>query len=165
MGKKINNKERQREYQEKYEREFPRRWFKYCLEPLENIEGWAEMLNDTSGQLWHLHHRDEISEEGAVVLKCELKNRGVYYSIPANKLIFMTEHEHHKLHIGDGRNPMCGRTGELHPNYGTNKYDITEEELQELYVVQGLSQQKVAEKFRCTRGAIRLYLRKYKIKR
>lgn len=175
MGKKISIRERRRRYEEKYKRNFQYKWFNYCREPLENIEGWSEMLNDTSGQRWQLHHRDETQGDVRVSVS-ELKRRGEYLNLPASKLIFMTEHEHKKIHnIGktlsaEHKKKMSeshkGKTtGENNGMYGRNKYDLKKEDLYELYVVQGLSQKKVAEKLRCTRGAIRLYLRKYKIKR
>lgn len=110
----MNYRVRQRQYQEKYKREFPRKWFLYCREPLENIEGWAVMLNDTSGQPWNLHHRDEIQGD-VVVRKCELKSRGEYYNLTTSKLIFMTEYEHHSLHYSGEQNPMYGKTGEQNP--------------------------------------------------
>lgn len=175
MSKKISNLARQGQYQDKYKKNFPYNWFQYCREPLENIEGWSEMLNDTSGQRWCLHHRAEIPDDGEVVSKDELINRGQYYHLAADRLIFMTESDHMSIHQGGELNTMYGRTGELNPmygitrtgelapNYGTNKYEITEEELRELYVVQGLTQQEIGEKYGCCRQLIGWYLRRFGI--
>lgn len=118
MSKKIGYKARHRKYQDKYNRKFSQIWFLYCQDVLENIEGWDKMLNDTSGQRWELHHRDEIPRDDVVVSKEELINRGEYFNLPANKLIFMTESEHRSMHssIRTGElHPMCGRTGEKNP--------------------------------------------------
>lgn len=104
----MNNNQRKTNYQDKYQREFPYQWFQYCLEPLENIEGWDEMLNDTSDTIWQLHHRDEIKDD-AVVRKKELKSRGEYYNLPANKLIFLTESEHKSIHMTGVKNPFFGK--------------------------------------------------------
>lgn len=178
---KINNKQRRIQYQEKYQREFSNNWFKFCREPLENIEGWDKMLNDRSDQCWHLHHRDEI-KEGIVVSREELISRGVYYNLTPDKLIFLTESEHMSMHntgktlsektkkkisekkIGK-QNPMYGKTGDQAPMYGRNKYGITKEDLHELYVVQGLTQEKVAEKYGCKQSRISRKLKKFGIKR
>lgn len=155
MGKKISIGKRQIQYQEKYKRDFPRNWFWYCMEPLEDIEGWAEMLNDTSGKRWHLHHRDEIQSNGVVVSRDELKCRGELYNLPASKLIFMTKTEHVSLH----------KSGEHNPMYGHNKYDITEEDLYKLYVVQGLTQQEIGDKIGCGQVIISVYLKKFGIRK
>lgn len=167
----MNNRERQRQYQKKFKREFPYKWFRYCLEPLENIEGWSVMLNDRSGQSWHLHHRDEI-QKNVVVRKDELKSRGEYLHLPASKLVFMTESEHRGFHNSGERNPMHGKTGENATMYGrtgelcpTYRSDITKEDLHELYVVQRLSQKKIAEKFECSQGCISIKLKEFGISR
>lgn len=173
--KKINNKERQGQYQEKYQRDFSYEWFRYCKDPLEAIEGWDVMINDKSGQRWHLHHRDEIQSNGVVVSMDELKGRGEYYNLPASKLVFLTHSEHvyiHKLgklnpmygRTGD-QNPMYGKTGELNPNYGHNKYGITEEDLYELYVIKGLTQREIGDKIGCYQTLVRYYLKKFGISR
>lgn len=106
----MNNNQRKTKYQEKYEKEFPKNWFKYCKDPLEEIEGWEKMLNDTSGQRWEIHHRDEIQDD-VVVTRDELKSRGDLYNLPANKLIFLTESEHKSKHSST-------RTGEKHQYWG-----------------------------------------------
>ena len=59
-------------------------------------------------------------------------------------------------------NAMKGRVGENASNY---KYHITEEELYNLYMVQGLSQQKIAELYGCTTQTICNKLKKYNIKK
>lgn len=150
----MNNNQRKTKYQDKYNKKFPYQWFQYCIEPLENIEGFFAMVNDKSGQLWHLHHRDEIKGE-VVVSRDDLDRIGELYNLSANKLIFLTKSDHMSLHM----------TGKNHHSFGINKYGITPEALYYLYVVKGITRRKIAEKFDCSHGLIGWYLRKYNIKR
>lgn len=124
----MNNKARRIEYKEKYDKEFPIQWFRYCKDPLESIEGWNEMLNDASGQRWHIHHRDEISEDGVGVHSDELKDLKMYYHLAADKLIFMTAFDHLSLHRRGKNNPMHGKPA---PNKGKPMSEETKKKLSE----------------------------------
>lgn len=66
----------------------------FCEEPIELIENYEEAVNDTT-QVWHCHHRDEITYN---LSRDELKNMGLYYKLPAEKLIFLTRLEHFRKH-------------------------------------------------------------------
>ena len=65
---------------------------KYCREPLENIEGFAEAVKDTT-QTWWCHHRLE-----SCYTADELKALGCYYGRTACELKFMTPEEHGKTY-------------------------------------------------------------------
>lgn len=147
----------------------------YCQEYWK-IENYDLAMVDTT-QTWHCHHRHEI--DWALTMK-ELIAIGRYYDVHYSELIFLTPSEHSRLHntgkegywkgkegpnkgkISGENNPMYGvhRFGENNPNY---KYHIPEEELYDLYVVQGLSTYKIAEIYGCCQTTIQYKLKKYNI--
>ena len=72
-------------------------WNAFCSEPLELVENYmAAKADDFEG--WCMHHKLEIQPDGTIVSMQELKDKGLYYSRPANELIFMRNGEHMTLH-------------------------------------------------------------------
>lgn len=83
----------------------------YCSEDISKIENYDLAVNDKT-QTWDCHHRLEI--QGQFRNSPSLLNKcGLYYSVPAWQLIFLTKSEHVKLH-GIGK-PFCG---EKNPMFG-----------------------------------------------
>lgn len=82
--------------------------FKYCSEPVENIENYDKAIADNT-QIWVCHHRDEIKilPSGIKVLRTvrELIENNRYYNCPANELIFLQRSEHKSLH--NQNDPRC----------------------------------------------------------
>lgn len=66
----------------------------YCSEDISLIDNYEQAINDKT-QTWHCHHRDEITLSKSIE---ELIKMGLYWKVPASKLIFLTETEHKKLH-------------------------------------------------------------------
>lgn len=98
---------------------------KYCCEPIENIENYYEAINDQT-QIWQCHHKDEIDKN---MSKKELKESGLYYSVPAERLIFLTPSEHSSIHNKGERNSMYGRYGDKNPNYGRKATEETKKNI------------------------------------
>ena len=71
--------------------------YKFCCEDPSLIENYYEAINDKE-QTWHCHHRLEI-QENKTYSAHELINLGLYWHRPAKELIFLTSHEHHKIHF------------------------------------------------------------------
>jgi hypothetical protein len=74
--------------------------FSYCIpEQIEQIENY-ELAKKDNFKGWHIHHRLECIETGAVVnsTRQDLIDWGIYFNRPANELIFLTGSEHIKLH-------------------------------------------------------------------
>lgn len=74
--------------------------FAYCIpEEIEQIENY-ELAKKDNFNGWHIHHRLECVETGAVVnsTKQDLIDWGIYFNRPADELIFLTKSEHIKLH-------------------------------------------------------------------
>ena len=68
----------------------------YCSEDISKIENYDLAVNDKT-QTWHCHHLLEI--QGQFRNSPSLLNKcGLYYSVPAWQLIFLTKSEHVKLH-------------------------------------------------------------------
>ena len=67
---------------------------KYCSEDISLIENYEQAALDTT-QVWHIHHKDEIDKK---MLRSELIENNIYYGVPAERLIFLTEHDHRSLH-------------------------------------------------------------------
>lgn len=150
---------------------------KFCREYW-RIENYDQAMADKT-QTWHCHHIHEIEYN---LSKIELQAMGFYFDRPFCELIFLTPGEHIRLHMKginhEGKNnPNYGkegywkgkevswkgkRSGENNPNY---KYHIPEEELYNLYVVQRLTLQKIAEKYGCDPTCIWNKLKKYNIKK
>lgn len=65
------------------------------------IENYEEALNDET-QVWDVHHRIEVSEDGEHTLFTpkSLIEKGLYYGRPPEELIFLTKKDHMKLHNG-----------------------------------------------------------------
>ena len=74
----------------------------YCIDP-ENIENYEKAKADNF-KGWSCHHRLEThnsdGERRLVDISMdELKALGMYWNRPASELIFLTESEHHSLHM------------------------------------------------------------------
>lgn len=159
---------------------------RYCKEYWK-IENFEEAVNDPN-QTWHCHHRHEIEYN---LSKIELQVMGFYFNRPFCELIFLTPEEHMRLHMKginhEGKNnPNYGKEGywkgkegywkgKVGPNKGRHhtertkqkmtKIHISEEELYDLFVVQGLSTYKIAKKYGCSQVCIWNKLKKYNIKK
>lgn len=68
----------------------------YCSEPIENIEGYSEAIADKT-QTWCCHHRLEVQGQFTNSVSL-LKKCGMYFSRPANELIFVTKSQHEQIH-------------------------------------------------------------------
>ena len=75
-----------------------RNWYKFCSEPLDNVEHYEEAKADNFAG-WCIHHRLEIQPDGTRVSAKELIDQGLYYDRPASELIFMRRPEHNRLHL------------------------------------------------------------------
>lgn len=73
----------------------------YCRNP-ELIENYELAIADET-QTWEVHHRKE-----ELYSQKELIERGEYFDVSPEELIFLTESEHHKI------DPKCKRVGEAH---------------------------------------------------
>lgn len=71
----------------------------FCCEPIENIEGYSDMI--ASDEKWCCHHKRGIDEEKS---KQQLINEGLYFDRPASELVIMTIYDHKSLH-GKNRRP------------------------------------------------------------
>lgn len=162
---------------------------KYCKDPIERIENYQEAVNDQN-KTWHCHHIYELEYN---LSKIELQAMGFYFNRPFHELIFLTPKEHNKLHhigkVGHRRGKhhteetkqkigsankgkhhtdewkqkiSNSMKGENNPNY---KYHIIEEELYDMYVLQGLSTRKIAKMYGCHPTCIQRKLKKYNIKK
>ena len=89
----------------------------YCRHP-ELIENYDKAISDMT-QVWEVHHHKE-----ELYSQKELKERGEYYDVSPEELIFLTSTEHHKIdsacrRIGEsmkGKNSkkvLCVETGEV----------------------------------------------------
>ena len=75
-----------------------RNWYKFCSEPLDNVEHYEEAsAEDFAG--WCIHHRLEIQPDGTRVSAKELIDKELYFGRPASELIFMRKREHNRLHL------------------------------------------------------------------
>ena len=67
-------------------------------EELHKIENYDKAINDKT-QVWHLHHRLELTLDGEFAhTSKELGRLGMYKHRPYFELIFLTEHDHKSLH-------------------------------------------------------------------
>lgn len=89
---------------------------RFCCESISLIQNYDKAVADKE-QVWHCHHRLEITESGEINSMQELKDRGLYYGRPASELVFMTEHDHRSMH---GRN-MSEKTLGLLSNQGRGR--------------------------------------------
>lgn len=96
-------REEKREYYQQYYKQWQRKkkcMFAYCVpEEVEQIENY-ELAKADDFKGWHIHHRLECVETGAVVnsTRQDLIDWGIYYNRPASELIFLTNSEHRFLH-------------------------------------------------------------------
>lgn len=149
-----------------------------CLETVKRfcqeywkIENYDQAVADES-QTWDCHHRHEIDW---VLPRKELIAIGRYYDVHYSELIFLTPEEHRRLHNIGKVGPWKGkhRTEETKAKMSTAKkgnqnhlkYYITADELYDLYIVQGLSQSKIAKMYGCTWWCIYHKLKKFNIKK
>ena len=89
-----------------------------------NIENYDKALNDQT-QMWELHHRLEINEEGHTIYsKKQLIEMNMYMKRPSEELIFLTRKEHCKLHCSTPEFKES-RSGENNGFYGRKHTDET----------------------------------------
>lgn len=136
---------------------------KYCQE-YKLIKNYQEAVNDNT-QTWHCHHRFEIEYK---LSKIELQAMGFYFNRPFEELIFLTPEEHMRLHQkGKPKSEEFKQkmSGSRKGNQNSLKYHIPEEELYDLYIVQGLTQKQIAELYGCNPMCIWHKLKKHNIKK
>lgn len=77
----------------------------YCCEDISKIENYDKAVSDKT-QVWQCHHKLELIETGGVVnaSRKDLTDWGLYYSRPADELIFLTIKQHMLLHNGHNFN-------------------------------------------------------------
>ena len=68
----------------------------YCCEHISNIENYEKAIN--SEEEYICHHRLEVQDDGTKLNRKELMEMDLYYSRPANELIYLTRAEHNKIH-------------------------------------------------------------------
>ena len=82
---------------------------KYCRDDISKIENYERAIADTS-QVWHLHHRLELTLDGEFALTTEqLKMHDMYYNRPYYELIYLTPSEHRRLHVEGKNHPLFGK--------------------------------------------------------
>lgn len=71
----------------------------FCCEDISLIKNYDKAIADAT-QTWDCHHRMELIETGAVVdsTRQDLMDWGLYYSRPADELIFLSSKAHNILH-------------------------------------------------------------------
>lgn len=82
----------------------------YCRDPISNIEGYDEALNDLDHK-YVIHHRLETCKRNRKTGKFDIKRDpseyvdrdtlkafGLYFNRPANELVYMRYDEHSRLH-------------------------------------------------------------------
>lgn len=72
---------------------------KYCCEDISKIENYGKAIADET-QTWQCHHRAEILPCGRFSI-LDLKQYDLYFSQPADRLIFLTQATHTSLHSKD----------------------------------------------------------------
>lgn len=93
-----------------------------------NIENYDKALNDQT-QMWELHHRLEINEEGHTIYsKKQLIEMNMYMKRPSEELIFLTRKEHLKLHCSTPEFKES-RSGENNGFYGRKHKDETKKKI------------------------------------
>lgn len=75
----------------------------YCCEDISLIENYDNAIKDDT-QIWCCHHRLETHNLDGSLRKDtlspkQLNELGLYYNRPASEFIFLTRHEHMKLHM------------------------------------------------------------------
>ena len=76
---------------------------RYYCKDIDNVENFEKAkADDFKG--WCCHHRlqtwtSDGERREVDISAAELKALGMYYNIPASELIFLTESEHHSLHL------------------------------------------------------------------
>lgn len=117
---------------------------KYCSEDISLIENYREAVN--SKEKWDCHHKDEIDLNKG---KSELIKLNLYYKVPADRLVFINQSEHCKLHRS-GKN-----------NY--QWHDICPLQLFYYRNVEKMSYEKIAEILNCSIATIHRRLNKLNI--
>lgn len=125
---------------------------RYCSEPVENIENYAQAVADKE-HIWDCHHRLEVQGGFTNSVKL-LKKCDMYWNQPAERLIFLRRDEHLRLHIrlrnkgneySKGKKNRLGhhhsdetrrkiseaRTGKNHPNFGKHLSEETRRKISE----------------------------------
>ena len=71
-------------------------WKAFCSEPLDLVENYQQALAENF-KGWDIHHRREIQQD-KIVSRQQLIDQDLYYSRPAEELVFMRHGEHMRLH-------------------------------------------------------------------
>ena len=142
----------------------------YCKEYWK-IENYQEAVNDRT-QTWHCHHRHEIDW---ALTKEDLILIGRYYDVHYSELVFLTQKDHVSLHNKGRIAPNKGKPHAAETklkmskakkgNNNSLKYHITKEKLYNLYIVQELSQSKIAKMYGCSQFCILQKLKKFDIRK
>lgn len=106
---------------------------------ISNIENYDKAINDKDN-LWVCHHRLETHSIDGYIRKTslsykELINLGLYFSRPAEELIFLTRSEHRKLHqqFNDYKDTMSkAKRGQVPWNKGVKIGKHSEEHKQRI---------------------------------
>ena len=105
--------------------------YKFCCEDPSLIENYYEAINDKE-QTWHCHHKLEI-QENKIYSAHELINLGLYWHRPAKELIFLTSHEHHKIHFSVINKGHKRHLGYKHSDESKKKMSIAHTGKRKLY--------------------------------
>ena len=69
---------------------------RFCCDDISKIENYNKAVSDET-QTWDCHHRAELLPCGRFSVK-DLKENGLYYNQPSERLIFLTHSDHMGLH-------------------------------------------------------------------
>lgn len=95
-----------------------------CCEEISKIENYEQAVNDPT-QVWHCHHRGEITPSETHSRK-DLIEQGIYYKRPASELIFLTPSDHKQLHTKATKRNVGGiPTGEMVVTINYSGLDFT----------------------------------------
>lgn len=81
--------------------------YAYCSEDISKIENYDKAIADKT-QTWHCHHKAELLPCGKYS-STTLQKFGLYWNQPADRLIFLTNSEHSKIHYTGKNNPRFGK--------------------------------------------------------
>lgn len=129
----------------------------YCCEQLHNIENYEKAINDD--KMWVLHHKLETDLKKT---KQELIDEGLYYSRPANELIFLTHSNHLKLHHKEFNQYVSKHKGKKY------KKDPSQNKLSSFwlfydYVVKKMKIKEIAEQHNVNMQSVWYWMHKFGI--